>query len=72
MINTLIRIKSEEKERFTVPRRIQRTVPVRKVYGDGMFLCGKKYSKSYRFSDINYRISSDEDRRSMFLGFMDI
>lgn len=44
-----------EKEYFRRPRSTQALIPVDMVYPDGMFLSnGGIYSKSYRFSDINF------------------
>ena len=37
--------------------------------GRWYFLVGKnKYSKSYKFLDINYEVASREDKEAMFLG----
>lgn len=72
MIKTLIRIIAEEKEKFSVPRSVQKTIPIKRVYPDGIFYCGKKYVKSFRFSDINYRVASDSDKQSMFIGYCEL
>ena len=32
-----------------------------------MFRCGHKYTKTWRFSDINYAVASDDDQLTMFL-----
>ncbi|MDL2220316.1 TraE family protein [Eubacteriales bacterium OttesenSCG-928-N14] len=55
---------------MVTPKSVQQTMPIRRVWEDGIFLVGKnRYSKSYTFSDINYMTSSDEDRESMFLDY---
>ena len=72
MIKTLLRIIKEDKEKFKIPKSVQRAIPIKRVYADGIFYCGKKYVKSYRFSDINYRVASDNDKREMFMGYCEL
>ncbi len=48
-----------EKNYFKRPRSTQDLIPVDTVYPDGTFLVGGNiYSKSYRFSDVNYQIAA--------------
>ena len=73
MIKTLSNILKQDKEKFKVPRKVQDIVPVRTIWPDGIFLVGKnKYSKMYRFEDINYAVASREDKESMFLEYSEI
>ena len=58
MIKTLKILSKQEKERYTVPKKVQDVIPVRRIWQDGIFLTGNKFSKSYRFSDINYLVAS--------------
>ncbi len=45
-----------------VPKSVQDVIKIDTVFADGMFLIGKdRYSKTYRFTDINYAVSSKED-----------
>ena len=67
MIKSFERIKKQNKERINVPRTIQDTIPIDTIYKDGIFRIGNKYSKSYRFLDINYKIASGEDKNNLFL-----
>ena len=50
-----------------IPKSIQQWMPIHRVYADGIFLYGDRYSKTYRFTDINYSIASPEDQKDMFL-----
>ena len=60
----------KEKEGYFVPRTIQDTIPVNVVYEDGIFRVGKdKYSKSFKFTDINYAVASKADKQEMFLSY---
>ena len=62
----------QEKERYTVPRKVQDVIPVRRIWPDGIFLTGNRFSKTYRFSDINYLVASREDKESMFLTYSEL
>lgn len=72
MIKTLQRIISEEKEKFKVPKSVQQIIPIRRIWPDGIFLCGNKYSKCFRFDDINYTVASPEDKQAMFIGYCEL
>ena len=61
MIKTIKTMSKQEKERYTVPRKVQDVIPVRRIWPDGIFLVGNKFSKTYKFSDINYLVASRED-----------
>ena len=54
MIMTLSNLLQQDKEKYRVPRRVQDVIPIRRIWPDGIFLVGSKYSKMYRFTDINY------------------
>lgn len=45
----------------------QRSIPIDKLYRDGIIKWGNVYSKSWRFSDVNYDVASDDDKEQMFL-----
>ena len=57
MIKTLQNTLKQDKERFTVPKSVQDIIPIRRIWTDGVFQFGSKYSKTLRFSDINYDIA---------------
>lgn len=65
--------KNKEKELFKVPRNVQDTIPVKRIWKDGIFLVGKnKYNKVYNFTDINYAVSSKSDKESIFLKYSEL
>ena len=72
MLKTLNNQRKLEKERYAVPRRVQDVIPIRRVWKDGVFLCGNLYTKTFQFSDINYRVASREDKESMFLSYSEL
>ena len=64
MIKTLNRTLKQDRERFTLPKNVQDIIPVQSVYPDGIFQTGKnKFSKTFRFEDINYYVASAEDKK---------
>jgi len=72
LIKTLQTTLRQDKEKFTIPRSAQDLIPVRRIWSDGIFQSGSKFSKCIRFSDINYEIASKEDKTSMFLGYSEL
>lgn len=73
MIKTLKNIKNQEKGKSTIPKSVQKVIPIKKIYSDGIFLVGKnKYSIMYRFTDINYAVASKEDKETMFLDYSEL
>ena len=72
LIKTLTQALKMDKEKFTVPKSVQQALPIKRIWPDGIFQVGNKYSKSFRFSDINYAIASKEDKTEMFLDYSDL
>lgn len=63
----------KEKEKIIIPKGVQDTIPVNKIYEDGIFLLGKnKYSKCYKFNDINYATAGKTDKEGMFLKYSEL
>lgn len=62
----------QDQERYTVPRKVQDVIPIRRIWNDGIFMVGNKFSKTYRFTDINYLVASREDKESMFLTYSEL
>jgi hypothetical protein len=67
MSKTLRSLFKQDKERFTVPKTVQDAIPINGIYEDGVFMVGKRFSKTFRFTDINYSVASKEDKEAMFL-----
>lgn len=73
MLRTLKRIFKQDKEKIKIPRFVRDIIPVKAIYEDGIFLVGRnKYSKSYKFLDINYAVASREDKEAMFLEYSEL
>ena len=72
MIKSFSKLKKQNKEEFRIPKTTQDTIPVDTVYKDGIFKIGNRYTKSYRFLDINYAIASKEEKTGLFLDYGDL
>ena len=70
MIKTMKMLFKQDKEKFVVPKGVQDIIPVKAIYSDGIFRVGKnKYTKTYKFEDINYAVASRDDQQGMFLEY---
>lgn len=59
-----------KKEKIKLPKSVQQVISVKTIYEDGIFQVEKsKFSKSYKFSDVNYAVAGQEDKESMFLNY---
>lgn len=73
MIKTLTTTFKQDKEKFKVPKGVQDIIPVQTIYDDGIFKVGKnKFSKMYKFEDINYYVASKADKEAMFLEYSEL
>ena len=62
MIKSLSKIRKQNKDKFKVPKSAQDVVDAEVIYKDGIFKIGNRYTKTYRFKDINYSISSKKKK----------
>ena len=72
MMKSISNILKTDKERYTVPRKVQDIIPIKKIWTDGIFLVGSKFAKSWKFTDINYLVASRSDKESMFLTYSEV
>ena len=66
MIRSIKTIMRQDREPYRIPRRVQDVIPIQCVWPDGIFKVGIKFSKTYRFTDINYKVAGQEDKETMF------
>jgi type IV secretory pathway VirB4 component len=72
-MKTLSKLFQQDKERFAVPRSVQDVIPIKTIWDDGIFMVGAgKFSKTFRFEDINYAVASKEDKEAMFLAYSEL
>ena len=58
MIKTLNNTIKQDRTAYKIPRSVQDVIPIQRFFADGIFQFGTKYSRTLRFSDINYAIAS--------------
>ena len=63
---------TREKERFAIPKSVQDAIPIRRIWPDGIFQVGNRFSKSFSFTDINYAIAGKDDKTTMFLDYSEL
>jgi len=69
MLKAIKKFLQDEKEKYRIPRKVQDLIPINCIWKDGIFRSGKKYSKTYRFTDINYQVASLDDKKQMFFDY---
>lgn len=72
MMKTISKVLKQDKEKYKMPRRVQDLIPIKCIWNDGIFKVGNRFTKSYKFTDINYYVSSREDKESMFLKYSEL
>ena len=56
-----------------IPTTVEQAIPIRDVCEDGIFLVGRNlWSKTFRFTDVNYATASKEDKEGMFFAYSEI
>jgi len=72
ILKSLKAIIKRDKGKYSVPRTVRDLIPINNIWNDGVFRCGNVYTKTYRFSDINYMVASREAKESMFLTYSEL
>lgn len=72
MIKSLKTSLSVERTGISVPKSVQKSIPIKSIYHDGIWEVGNKYSKTWRFTDINYSVASTEDQKEMFIAYCNL
>ena len=50
---------------LSVPKSVQDVIQIKSVFPDGIFMTGKGcFSKTYRFTDVNYAVAGKEEKES--------
>ena len=65
MTRTMRAFLKQNKESYRVPRRVQDAIPIKRIWEDGLFLAGTRYSMVYQFTDINYFLASEGVQRGV-------
>lgn len=69
----LFKSKKNTINRDTIPASAEQAIPIQTIYEDGICLVGRNlWSKTYRFSDINYAVASKKEKEELFFKYCDI
>ncbi|MCH5348707.1 MAG: hypothetical protein J1E40_05240, partial [Oscillospiraceae bacterium] len=76
-LNKLKRKKPKKQQRVRkkriTPKTMQKTLPYKRVCDDYIFKVeDNRYSKTYRFEDVNYSIAKQEEQEGIFLGYCSV
>ena len=72
MMKSLKNMMKQEKEKYVIPKSVKDYIPITTIWKDGIFKVGNKFSKTYKFSDVNYLTASKEDKEEMFLSYSEL
>ena len=61
--------RNPERDAFCIPNSVQKSLPIKRIYKDGIFRVSSKFSKSWRFFDINYKVVSPEKQMELFMAY---
>ena len=65
--------KKKTVEPDVIPTTVDMAIPIQDISEDGVCVVGRNlYSKTFRFTDINYAVASKDDKEGMFLGYSEI
>ena len=71
----MFKFKPKEKskpQKWKIPRTAQDTIPIQKIYADGIWQKDNKYSKSWAFTDINFHVADEDDKNNILLTYANI
>lgn len=69
LIKTLAIANKSERVRVRVPHSVQQSIPIRRIYTNGIWEVGRKHSRSWRLTDVNYIAASDETQHNIFKSY---
>ena len=69
MVKTLTAANQSERDKLKIPRSVQQSIPIKAVYPDGIWTVGRKHSRSWKLTDVNYVAASPEAQRSIITAY---
>ena len=52
-----------------MPKSVQASIPIEKIFREGIWKVGNNYSMTWKITDINFAVASEEDKRTMLLQY---
>lgn len=72
MMKVLKMLYHRDREKYSIPRTVRDLIPIRNVWEDGIFQVGNRFSKTYKFTDINYYVAGLEEKRKIFTAYSEL
>ena len=69
MIKSLAAANRSERVKVKVPRSVQQSIPIKRIYTNGIWEVGKKHSRTWKLTDVNYIAASQETQHSIFTAY---
>ena len=69
MIKSLAAANRSERVKVKVPRSVQQSIPIKRIYTNGIWEVGKKHSRTWKLTDVNYIAASQETQHSIFTSY---
>lgn len=69
MIKSLAAVNRSERVKVKVPRSVQQSIPIKRIYTNGIWEVGKKHSRTWKRTDVNYIAASQETQHSIFTAY---
>ena len=54
---------------WKIPKTAQETIPIERIYADGIWQISNRYSKTWTFSDINFQALDEDEKNNILLTY---
>lgn len=61
--------RKNERASVRLPKTAQQSIPIRRIHRDGIWEVDGKFSRCWRFTDINYAVADEEDKKEMLIQY---
>ena len=61
--------KRTEKEVKKVPKSAQQSLPISRIHKDGTWEVKGRFTRSWKFTDINFSVADDEDKKNIIMAY---
>lgn len=66
-IKSLLMPKRKNKTAVRIPKTVQQSIPIQRIHKDGIWEVDGHYSRTWRFTDVNYAVADDEDKKEILI-----
>ena len=69
LIKSLAAANRSERVKVKIPHSVQQSIPIKRIYTNGIWEVGKKHSRTWKLTDVNYIAASQETQHSIFTAY---